>query len=912
MPKVAPHEFFLEIFCAVLVALTLDILDILHLKNIVELIVRHPDQNVVKSTEQKQFDKWKDGQSITFQAHMTESTELRKQIIATLGKFYAVDVKMPIQRSGRYFKIRNDDTISTNNLEESDAMSTEVSLPNRFGIFCRHGWLSRCGQTLAYAAVKNESFYIHTRDVATSTNFETDTLQLKGTSISLVWLEGVGFFYTDCFADGSQWIHVIHFHRMGTNAKDDLVVHSFGDDSLKETELVITSDSNYLLLSTFDAASPTYTRGNALACFDLSRFNARDASTVGPKLVIVQSLQYIFEYVGNDRNLFWLRTNHNAPNFKIVLGPLPLPLPSPDGQSTGPNAVMEQPVAGGEEAAHRTSLLGAEAVKEIEAKEGGAESSGSVDFIFPTVEWIPQDAQGAVLLKASLALETALVLVYMTNATHKVAPTYPHYHLRSPPLTLTLHPILAQPPSPSSSLLTFPLFSSPLVTLVPQVVLFDIIHRFDASGQLRQISELPHPPFGSILDINCEQGSSTILYKFSNFSDPGSVYKTTLVTTGKGDAFNMEFLFDVISQAPIAAPSIKLHEFETRQLFVESFDGQKVPVFVFGANDVFDTHPGPRPCILHVNGCFGAALVPKYSPAIMAFVHRFGGYFCVANVRGGGEKGSQWYRAGSGRNKETAVDDVLAVVEHLIEKEYTSQTEIAAMGEAAGAFVLASAINRRPWLFGAAVLENGFYDLLGDGSESLPPWEVNSPSSSSSSSSSVSSSSVADDELKIAAGCVSRGGGYAGTLWGQEFGVQPTVTTEGTSLTRNQPDANEGGGVGGGGTGGGGGGVEGVDEQRMQGGGQGESTTPRPSTSRSSSVNQAGGHGGVGHGGGGHGGKGGISAEDKRLRTLSPLHSVRIGEWPYPAMLLCVEEAHECESCITESSDTCCACRYVL
>ena len=78
-----------------------------------------------------------------------------------------------------------------------------------------------------------------------------------------------------------------------------------------------------------------------------------------------------------------------------------------------------------------------------------------------------------------------------------------------------------------------------------------------------------------------------------------------------------------------------------------------------------------RPTILYGYGGFNISLTPSFNPMMMLFLKNFGGMFCVANIRGGGEYGQKWHQQGIKENKQNVIDDFIAAAEHLIENNYT-------------------------------------------------------------------------------------------------------------------------------------------------------------------------------------------------------------------------------------------------
>lgn len=119
----------------------------------------------------------------------------------------------------------------------------------------------------------------------------------------------------------------------------------------------------------------------------------------------------------------------------------------------------------------------------------------------------------------------------------------------------------------------------------------------------------------------------------------------------------------------------------------------------------------PRATLLTAYGGFGASTLPAYSPAILAWVQA-GGSYAIAHVRGGGEEGTAWHAAGSGHNKPTAINDLNAAAEYLIEHGCTTPARLAVRGSSHSGFLAAAAITARPDLYAAAVISDAVTDMI--------------------------------------------------------------------------------------------------------------------------------------------------------------------------------------------------------
>jgi prolyl oligopeptidase len=120
---------------------------------------------------------------------------------------------------------------------------------------------------------------------------------------------------------------------------------------------------------------------------------------------------------------------------------------------------------------------------------------------------------------------------------------------------------------------------------------------------------------------------------------------------------------------------------------------------------------GTHPALLTAYGGYGASLPPDYSPDIPFWLER-GGVYAVANIRGGGEYGEEWHRAGMLGNKQNSFDDFIAAAQALSSLGYTSASRLAIYGHSNGGLLIGAAITQRPDLFAVAVPNAGHYDML--------------------------------------------------------------------------------------------------------------------------------------------------------------------------------------------------------
>ncbi len=150
-------------------------------------------------------------------------------------------------------------------------------------------------------------------------------------------------------------------------------------------------------------------------------------------------------------------------------------------------------------------------------------------------------------------------------------------------------------------------------------------------------------------------------------------------------------------------------DYVVKQVFYESNDGTRVPMFIAHHKDLVPD--GRTPTMLYGYGGFNISLTPGFSITRLAWME-MGGIYAVANLRGGGEYGEEWHKAGTKLNKQTVFDDFIAAAEYLIAENYTNPSKLAIFGGSNGGLLVGAVTNQRPELFAAAVPAVGVMDML--------------------------------------------------------------------------------------------------------------------------------------------------------------------------------------------------------
>jgi prolyl oligopeptidase len=187
-----------------------------------------------------------------------------------------------------------------------------------------------------------------------------------------------------------------------------------------------------------------------------------------------------------------------------------------------------------------------------------------------------------------------------------------------------------------------------------------------------------------------------VFYSLTSYSTPGTIYRYD-IETGKSE--------------PFKTPKVEFDpdDYVTEQVFYESKDGTKIPMFLSRRRDV---EPGAStPTYLYGYGGFNAAITPRFSVSNLVWME-MGGLLAVPNLRGGGEYGEEWHEAGTKLHKQNVFDDFIAAAEWLIEKGYTSKDKLAIGGRSNGGLLVGAVMTQRPDLFKAALPGVGVMDML--------------------------------------------------------------------------------------------------------------------------------------------------------------------------------------------------------
>jgi prolyl oligopeptidase len=221
------------------------------------------------------------------------------------------------------------------------------------------------------------------------------------------------------------------------------------------------------------------------------------------------------------------------------------------------------------------------------------------------------------------------------------------------------------------------------------------LERFDRRGKSRGAIALPS--LGTSDGFSGLQDGREAFFHFESFARPPEVRRLELAT-GKVDVWKR-------IEAPIAPEDYAVVSDTAR-----SKDGTAVPYLVVHDKRV-DLRRGPHPTLLYGYGGFNQSVQPRFSRTNVLFFER-GGVYVQANLRGGGEFGEEWHRAGQLEHKQNTFDDFYAVAEKLVADRITSPDKLAIHGRSNGGLLVAAAITQRPELFRVAVSGVPLADML--------------------------------------------------------------------------------------------------------------------------------------------------------------------------------------------------------
>ncbi len=208
--------------------------------------------------------------------------------------------------------------------------------------------------------------------------------------------------------------------------------------------------------------------------------------------------------------------------------------------------------------------------------------------------------------------------------------------------------------------------------------------------------EVKLPGIGTASGFGGRRDQKETFYSFSSFNRPPSVYRYDLKTG----------VSTLIREAKV---DFNPNDFVVKQVFYKSKDGTQVPMFIAHKKGL--ELNGKNPTLLYAYGGFNISLTPSFSISRLQWME-MGGIFAMPNLRGGGEYGKAWHKAGTKTNKQNVFDDFIAAAEYLIAKGYTSADHLGIQGGSNGGLLVGACMAQRPDLYGACLPAVGVMDML--------------------------------------------------------------------------------------------------------------------------------------------------------------------------------------------------------
>jgi len=211
----------------------------------------------------------------------------------------------------------------------------------------------------------------------------------------------------------------------------------------------------------------------------------------------------------------------------------------------------------------------------------------------------------------------------------------------------------------------------------------------------KEIGTIAYPTIGTGSVVRGHADSKIGFYTFSSFTVPPTIYRYDIATEKTAVWDRSKVPFDV-------------DKYEVKQVFYTSKDGTRVPMFIAGRKGL--KMDGTAPVLMTGYGGFLISETPSFN-AKYAWWMEQGGFFALPNMRGGGEYGETWHKAGMFEHKQNVFDDWFAAAEYLIANKYTTKERLAITGRSNGGLLMGASMTQRPDLFGAILCGYPLLDM---------------------------------------------------------------------------------------------------------------------------------------------------------------------------------------------------------
>lgn len=221
-----------------------------------------------------------------------------------------------------------------------------------------------------------------------------------------------------------------------------------------------------------------------------------------------------------------------------------------------------------------------------------------------------------------------------------------------------------------------------------------VVKIFDIKGNY--LNDLDLNFIGTVSGFGGESTDTETFYTITSFTTPATIYKYN-IKNNKSELYKN------------AAIDFDASQYETKQVFYKSKDGTKIPMFIVHKKGI--ALDGSNPTLLYGYGGFNISLTPFFSVVRLLWLEQ-GGVLAIPNIRGGGEYGEEWHKAGTLMQKQNVFDDFIAAAEYMIENKYTAPNRLAVQGGSNGGLLVGAVANQRPDLFAVALPAVGVMDML--------------------------------------------------------------------------------------------------------------------------------------------------------------------------------------------------------
>lgn len=212
----------------------------------------------------------------------------------------------------------------------------------------------------------------------------------------------------------------------------------------------------------------------------------------------------------------------------------------------------------------------------------------------------------------------------------------------------------------------------------------------------KKLYDIDLPGVGTAMGFNGDRSDTEVFYTFTSFAQPNTIYKYDIIKN-KSTIFKKTNI------------NFEIDEFVTKLIFYPSKDGTKIPLYITYKKGIILN--GNNPALLVGYGAARARMAPYFMVMTIPLLEQ-GFIFCMAGLRGGGEYGEEWHKAGMLENKQNSFDDFIYAAKYLFDKRYTSPDKIGIHGTSFGGLLVGACMTQKPEMFKVAIPYTGVFDML--------------------------------------------------------------------------------------------------------------------------------------------------------------------------------------------------------